>query len=807
MLVGCDRRIVHLLVALSLALAVLLGTAGRAGLPPENAPTPLPFLPDGAGWKCPDHEDRLAIVPGDPYGRSGPVGELRLDHDRELLIRWSSPLDLSRYGALRFDVFAPRAPGHMSMAVYFVDEDGFWYQTWRPLVPLRGRWSTQEVDLRGTAGQIESRGHGRPWGPYVARNAEVGLAVFSDVPVAASLAIDRVTLLPAEPEDTDCPQEIWNVETTPGGIPRYGKFEITFELSRTYRNPYDPDEVEVWGIFTAPDNAEIRVPGFFYQGYARLLDGKVERLIPVGAPRWKIRFAPRQVGTYEYRIEVCDDRDRLLTDPATLECVASDNPGCVRVCESDPTYFEFEDGSFFYPIGENIPATFNAKGAAQLGLGVNMFEGTFAYDRYLEGMARSGQNYARLWLASWSFGLEWSRAYHPAYRGLGRYNQENAWRLDYVMEEAARRGIYVQLALTTFGHFRESRQFEGDWDWSPYNVRNGGRLAHPQQFWSDEFSQKMYQRMVRYAAARWGYASNLLAWEIINEVDLVTGYPNDPKRPNPAFKKRIIEWHKRCVRTLRRYDPNGHMVTTNFAIWTNDPALITLPEISYSSTNHYNVQIVRMMRQKIFPLKHSYGKPALMTECGYDFKGAMPETTERYLHLCLWGTYMIPFAGAGVSWWWDFIDARNLYPMFRPLAEFAKGEDRRNRDLRMDHGVLKAPSGDRVAELGADVLRNDRGGYFWIYERRLFRAESDPVFSPEPREGLRLEIPGITDGAYRIEFWDTHQGGRVAELTENAENGVLSCPVPRFIGDIAGKIKPLYGGGSPARDGGSSGGE
>ena len=773
------------IVAVLALVAFGWGAALGAG-----GPIILPFDSGDAQWTCAE-AGRFAVVPGESYGRSAQVAEVRFEREREIAIRWKGILDLSQCAALRFDVFVPRLPAHVSMAAFFVDEDGFWYQTWRPIVPARDRWSTHEVDLRPAAGQIESRGHGRPWGPYVARRVEVGLAIFTDFPATGAIALDRVVLLPAEPEDATCPQEVWNVETTPGRIPRYGKFEITFETSRCYENPYDPDEVEVWGLFTAPNGEEIRVPGFFYQGYARLLDGKVERLVPVGAPKWKIRFAPRQVGRYSYRIEVSDRAGRVVTDPFVLECVASENPGCVVVCEGDRAYFEFEDGSFYYPIGENIPATFNAKGSAELGVSINMFEGTFAYDRYLDGMARSGQNYARIWLASWSFGLEWSRAYHPAYRDLGRYNQENAWRLDYVMEEAARRGIHVQLALTTFGHFRESSQFEGDWGWSPYNVRNGGPLRHPQEFWSDETAQRMYQRMVRYAAARWGYASNLLAWEIMNEVDLVSGYPNDARRPNPAFKQRIVEWHRRCVETLRRYDPNPHMVTTNFAIWTNDPDLVSLPEISYTSTNHYNVQIVRVMRENIFPLKRSFGKPALMTEAGYDFKGAMPETTERYLHLCLWGSYMIPFAGAAVSWWWDFIDARNLYAVFRPLAEFARGEDRRGRNLEMAEGLLKDAEGRPLRELCADVLRNDRSGYFWIYERRLFRAESDPVFSPEPREGLSLEIPGMVDGAYRVEFWDTWAGGRLAETTASAVNGVLACPVPRFTGDIAGKIRFL----------------
>ena len=168
-----------------------------------------------------------------------------------------------------------------------------------------------------------------------------------------------------------------------------------------------------------------------------------------------------------------------------------------------------------------------------------------------------------------------------------------------------------------------------------------------------------------------------------------------------------------------------------------------------------------------------------------------PETTERYLHVCLWGTYMIPFGGAGMSWWWNFLDDRNLYWMFKPLAEFAEGEDRRGRNLEMSSGVVLDAAGRRNSELTVDALQNDVSGYFWIYERRLLRAESDPGdFVPPKREGLQLQLSGLKPGSYRVEFWDTFKGGRISELTVEAKRGALRCGVPAFTSDIAGKVKP-----------------
>ena len=775
----------------SCAAALLLGAAvsgmasPSAGENPTPKPVPLSFDFEAGldGWTAGADGSEAVLRPGEEFHRRGHVVELKADGAVSATLRLSRQVDLSAFKSLRFDVVMPRTLAHTHLVVCFVDSDDFWYQTWRPIIPRAGGWETVEVDLRGEAAQLEPLGHARPWGPYVARGVkEIGIRMFADRKVRASVYLDNITLTPLPDEDP--PQVIYDFETSGDEVGRFNRFELTFELKRTYENPYDPAQVEVLGEFVSPSGKVAVVPGFFYQNFERRLGQKVESLIPVGPPKWKVRFAPREIGSYSYRLSVSDLHGVLRIPPQRFTCVPSDNPGFVRVCADDARYFEHEDGSFFYPIGHNIPATFNEKAAEQLGLTVEKREGTAAYDRFLDGMARGKENFARIWLGAWSFGLEWTKRYDRAYAGLGRYNQENAWRLDYVLERAEELGIYVQLAMTTFAHFR-AETFEGGWDYSPYNVRNGGPISLPQQFWSHADSQDMYQRMVRYVTARWGYSSHIAAWEICNEINLVTAYDR--------HKHEIMAWHRRCVETIRKYDPNQHLITTNFSAYTLGGDILRMPEISYSSTNNYCVQMVDMMRKTIFPMKAAFNKPALMTECGYDYQGASPETTERYLHIGLWSSYMIPFAGAGMSWWWDFLDDRNLYGMFRPLAEFARGEERRKRGLEMADGILLDANAGAAPDLAAISLQNADAGYFWIYERRLLRAEGDLDFDPEPRQGVTLELTRLSDGTYHVEFWDTWRGGRVRELTAEAKNGALRCPIPEFTGDIAGKLRRVAG--------------
>ena len=718
----------------------------------------------------------VSVISGEAFGRSGKVAQVPLQGTSAGL-QLPCEADLSRFRALRFDVFLPRAPGRMHVAACFVDDGDFWFQTWHRVAPRPGRWETVEIDIRPEAAELEPVGHARPWGPYVARSVrQIGLRVFADRAVQGQVLFDNIRLIPAASGMP--PQEVYNFETSGDEVRRFERFEITFELQRTYENPFDPSQIDVRAEFRGPDGAVVTVPGFFYQDYERRLDRKRELLIPVGPPKWKVRFAPRLEGHWTYEVVIFDG-DTLRLGPGAFHCAPGEGRGFVQVA-GDKNHFEFSGGEFFYPIGHNIPATYNEKGAALLDLAIEPHEGTFAYDRFLEGMARGEENYARIWLGAWSFALEWSREYDRQFAGAGRYSQENAWRLDYVVQKAERLDVYVQLALTTFGHWR-SEEFEGDWKWSPYNSANGGRLKRPQQFWSDELSQETYQRMVRYVAARWGYSTHIAAWELSNEIDLVTGYPQ--------HKAEVIAWHRRCAETLAKCDPNRHLVTTNFAVWNNEPEILQMPEISFSSTNNYTIQIVDAMRKRIYPLKSTYDKPAIMAECGYDFKGAEPDTTERYLHICLWGSHMTPFAGAGLSWWWDFIDDRDLYERFRPLARFAAGEDRRGRNLQMASGQAFQADGSAIAALLADGLANESSGYFWIYERDLLRSEAAPDFVPVTRKGLTLEWKGLRDGAYEVEFWDTRKGEVVQALPASSRDGALRCAIPEFAGDIAGKIK------------------
>jgi hypothetical protein len=85
-------------------------------------------------------------------------------------------------------------------------------------------------------------------------------------------------------------------------VPLYGLLELDLNVTGNFKNPFNPDEIEVSAIIETPKGETIEIPAFYYQEFKReLVEGR-ETLTPVGEPYWKIRFTPMEVGTYKLHV-------------------------------------------------------------------------------------------------------------------------------------------------------------------------------------------------------------------------------------------------------------------------------------------------------------------------------------------------------------------------------------------------------------------------------------------------------------------------------------------------------------------------
>ena len=150
----------------------------------------------------------------------------------------------------------------------------------------------------------------------------------------------------------------------------------------------------------------------------------------------------------------------------------------VRVDRTDPRFFSI-DGSMYWPIGLNLRSIYDLRGAQQTKSQITPDLGTKSYDAYFARYAAAGGNAIEIWLANWNVAMEW-RGDWPEFRGLGRYSQARAARLDHILDSAYQHGIRVNFVIRNHG--QASSKTNTEWIDSPFNKLNGGVIRHPRSF-------------------------------------------------------------------------------------------------------------------------------------------------------------------------------------------------------------------------------------------------------------------------------------------------------------------------------------
>lgn len=463
---------------------------------------------------------------------------------------------------------------------------------------------------------------------------------------------------------------IESVEPNTARVKRFEKFELTVALAASYDNPFDPEQVDLEAEFVAPSGRKVLVPGFFYQEYRNRNaddDAKKPLLDADGAPCWKVRFAPTEIGSYRYALRLRnrfgDVRKELSWGPKPFACVESDRRGYLRVSPVNHRYFRFDDGTPFFVVGQNL-------------------QNDWACYAHYRPLAEAGCNAMRIWTfchwtwLEWTFkpDLGWAKPgdWMRSYAGMGRYNQRIAWIADQILARCEHDGLYLMLCLGngTGGGELSKKDDYGSWGGHPYNRANGGFLDDPEQLWTDAQAKSLYRQRLRYILARYGYSTNVWAWEFWNELG--------DARPE------MVQWHREMAEFVRASDPNRHLVTTS--TWQSSDKfrpIWDLPEMDFTQTHiyqsaeavHNGVQrVLRDHPDKPHVVGEGGGPPAQRKPQGQTTVATVdPEHVE--FHNSLWAAALSGAAGGTLPWWWrDRIEPDRLFSHYTALARFAQGE-------------------------------------------------------------------------------------------------------------------------------------
>lgn len=767
------------MLALAGALLCVLAPPARA----QTRPPVLPLTLEARNWRPYDSGPvhKVQILPaGGPGGT--PAVEFTGSLPNTLGVAYRCWEDWTGYQRLTFRLRVPEGfPKTADLQVYLKDFHYYWYQTYplhdradpkkrQPLTP--GQWMTFSVSLRPFSTDWEPGGHQQVFYDATYRPKEFGIRLFEQKAWTGPVQIADLRLedyrppLGAAPVSPGTPPPAPRPVPNAARVPQFEKFELTWPVDQLYENPYDPAVVNVEGHFLSPSGQALTVPGFFYQGFTRSKSPEgFERLTPVGGPQWKVRFAPREVGTWRYYVTLRDALGTRRSPENSFEATAPLHPeGLARVSRQDPHYFEFENGDFLYPFAINM-----RDGGDQ----AEAQAGTYDFDHFFPLFRQYGISVVRTWMCAWWAGIEWSQKYHSRFADVGRYAQYNAWRLDYALDLAAQHNLYLEITLGSHGQLRQDK-FDAEWEYNPYAVENGGYLAAPFMFFTSERAKNDHKQRYRYIAARWGYGRNIFSWDLWNEIELSEGY-------NP---QESAAWHQEMARFLRQSEQQPHIIVSHIALyWHAGDELWQLPEIEYIQSDSYWKRRDEGMNES-FARRQRYNKPFIFIEYGPQ-TAELPVPESRWLQefRCgLWVSALMPWSAPGAFWYQKEWEQYRLGDFMKGLQGFVAGEDRRGKNFRLTQVGLIPETKLRV-----QAMQNDNSAYFYVYDYDGLGQRERPATGIT---GITATIASLRPGNYRVEFWDTLTGQMASTVTLTTPNGNLAVPLPPIAPDLAVKVLP-----------------
>lgn len=552
------------------------------------------------------------------------------------------------------------------------------------------------------------------------------------------------------------------IQLTPAQTWQRLEFQITNVPIAT--NPFDPDTIKLDGTFTLPSGKVLTVPAFWYQSYQRNLSGGSEYDVIDAPPQWQLRITPPEVGSYSLSVSVQTNGQLygiIATNFMVVTNLSLTRFGYVGIAPNNQ-YFQTGDGQALPLNGENV-AWYN--------------NGTYDYDTWFASMQNACENFARVWMASWCFGIEGTPG------SLNNYSLDAAWQLDYVLQLAEQKGIYVQLTLNDYRDFSSASGSDGQWTNNPYNSANGGPCVGQDAFFTNTVAKILYQKRLRYLIGRYGYSQNLLSWEFINEIDHDYSY----------LKQGDVDaWHAVMGGWLHTNDPFHHLVNTSLSYASADPQLWAVPQLDFLSwhtyfSSDYQLNPASTMVNDAVYYHQAYNKPVQIGEYGTDWHSwpasLLVDPYLRGLRQGIWGGALSGSVGTAMTWWWDSLAPANDYWLFSSLGTILD----RTGWGRGSWTNIAFASGQSLTAIGI------RGAH----ESLIYLVPADAAW---PTGGTNASLPlqhnqSVTltnwpSGTYFAEWYNPTNGLLVGTSQATAVNNGLTLPLPDFTEDLAGIIYP-----------------
>jgi len=364
----------------------------------------------------------------------------------------------------------------------------------------------------------------------------------------------------------------------------------------------------------------------------------------------------------------------------------------------------------------------------------------------------------------------------PGYYVLTR----KRWKIDKILEFAEKYNIYIQLVIINHGQL--STWCDQEWDDNPYNIKNGGFLKSPNEFFIDERAKSLFKNKLRYIIGRWSYSPYIFSWEILNEINLV-GSERD-------FYKRIEveKWFKEMAEYIKGIDVYNHLITGHYTILVDNK--IVSESVDYIITNAYydfNKQNLSDFLRYIYRFNLKFKKPLFVSEYGGTPMGSSVENLKRDIVIGLWYSFHLPFASTPLFWWHRFIDEFNLFYLYKIFFDYCKGIDRLKMPLEEENINIEGYGKNQLFSIG---IGNKFFSSFLLCDYSVLKNMERKDF-PE-YSGIICFLKNKKIGKFKLEYYDLEKGKIEEKEVFTEENGDIKIEMPSFKKWIAVKAT-FYG--------------
>lgn len=454
-------------------------------------------------------------------------------------------------------------------------------------------------------------------------------------------------------------------------------------------------------------------------------------------------------------------------------------------CVPGLPYFVTESGAAWTPVGQN-----DAISWPELA-GLFRRRGLDAVETHLRYLAASGVTCLRLM-------LEYAQVRHRYFeRPAGQWVPAMVQLWDDLFAMCERIGL--RILLTPFDTF---------WTWlhwkhHPYNGRNGGPLDHPSRLLLCADTRRAIKARLTFAVERWGGSGALFAWDLWNEI-----HPAQAEDSAERFAEFIHDLSTHVRDLERRLYGRSHPQTVSLfgpeLRWRPHMPLREMifrhPDLDFATIHIYQEGTIDAPRNTVDPaldmgriVADAIGeiaddRPFLDSEHGpiHSFKDhriTLPEPfDDEYFRHMQWAHLASGGAGGGMRWpnRHPHVLTAGMRRAQRALADFLPLIDWTRFRRRCLNGRLRA-STPGVACMGCG---SDDQAVIWIVRTDVL-ADDGTLRGDAPPVPLRITVPDLAAGHYRVTPWDTLTGRALPDIKRAHRGGDLVLELAPLGGNLA----------------------